>query len=294
MDTIDVEDTPDNDRSYGVGGKNFQSNPSASKPKAPEKKREKSTLMASWMERVNVAVKEVSEGMGKAAQEAMSAKGMRKVKQQITELVKPQSKTVDQELIVMVEKVESTRHDMLVMASLIETLTKSMKRTAEDHLALSACFEQFIPTSEDAAPHLAFHQTIMDLYGKNGVGLIEALNFFKSKTEEYVEKNIGAARKQVQVYEDQRIEYDARRVHFESLKETESPKLPGAEAAFLEAYNKLSEVRTETWTELCTVERVKCEFFNKELGGLVNAVSMFNSGNQSGFEEAMSKMNERD
>lgn len=274
----------DVDRSSGLVGRDFVKSPTEMPGEAPSPK---ASSMSGWMNRMSAKAKVLQS----EAKEAMTAKNLNRMKQQFTELYKPQNKTVDVELAKLVETVQGSKLDLSNLIKLLKSLTKSMRASAEGQLALSACFEQFATTAPDAAPELSFHHRVQDLFGKNSVGLIEALNFFASKVEEFIAQDIEACGKQVAEYERQRVDYDACRVHFESLKDTNSPKLPGAEAAFLETYNKLSEIRTETWTALCNVERLKTELFQKELAGLMNAVSMYNSGNTSGFEDAVVKMN---
>lgn len=54
--------------------------------------------------------------------------------------------------------------------------------------------------------------------GKNSVGVIEAMNFFRQKVEDYVKEDVARVWGIVGVYENFRIEYDACRVDYEALK----------------------------------------------------------------------------
>ena len=110
----------------------------------------------------------------------------------------------------------------------------------------------------------------------------------------FCDKDIAEAQLAIAQYEKTRVEYDACRQSFESLKDTSSSKLPAAEAQFLESYNTLSDVRQATWAKLCSVEEGKVKFFKSQLNALGNAYSMYLSGNTAGFEDAMAKLNGTD
>jgi len=166
----------------------------------------------------------------------------------------------------------------------------AMKKTAECQLGLAACFEHLTHSTQAAAPQLGYHQRVQDVMGKNSVGVIEALNFFRQQAEGFVKDDLAKAWAVVQVYEDYRIEYDACRVDYESLKDTQSPKLPQAEARFLDAYNCMSGARSTAYDSLVTAESSKAALFKKQLEGLSNAMVMYINGNQSGMEEASQRM----
>jgi hypothetical protein len=110
------------------------------------------------------------------------------------------------------------------------------------------------------------------------------------KITKFCAKDIADALNEVNTYDKTRVDYDACRMSFESLKDTSSAKLPAAEAQFLESYNTLSDVRQATWAKLCNVEEGKAKFFQGQLKALSNAYSMFLAGNNAGFEDAMAKL----
>eukprot|EP00040_Diaphanoeca_grandis_P017139 m.89030 g.89030 ORF g.89030 m.89030 type:complete len:300 (-) comp26254_c0_seq1:140-1039(-) len=270
-------------RSSGVVGRNFtKSTPSE------EINPQDTSVTSKWWSGVTSASKTIWTDM----KDNMTSKNVVRIRQQVAEMVKPQAKTVDAELAKLVETVKGARADLDNAQKLLDELTKSMKRQAQDQIALSLCLKQLADTTEDAAPMLSCQYRIQDVMSKNSVGLIEALSFLREQVKKFIAEDYVVITHQLGDYEKIRIDYDASRIHFESLKDTQSPKLPAAEATFLEAYNKLSEVRKETWSKLCKFQEKKVDLIKKEFGALMNAVSMFCNGNTSGFEDAMAKMNE--
>lgn len=75
------------------------------------------------------------------------------------------------------------------------------------------------------------------------MGLAEALGFLLKEIDEFIRDVLGSVWKMCKQYEADRIEYDACRNSYEALKSTQSPKLPGVEAKFLVAYNKMNDAR---------------------------------------------------
>jgi len=229
-------------------------------------------------------------GLDSYLKEATTSKGIRSITQQFKETVGAAQKTVDVELQLKVKEMKDAHHDLRVLAELVKGVSKTMSKLTEDSLALSACFDHLSGVNPEAKLELDCHHRVQDVMSKNALCLVEALSFFQAEILKFIDTEIKAAHDAVAHYEKTRVEYDACRLSFESLKDTSSAKLPAAEAAFLESYNTLSEVRSATWTKLCECDTAKVAMFKVQLKGLSNAVSMYLSGNTAGFEDAMSKL----
>mmetsp|Transcript_6549 Transcript_6549/g.19414 ORF Transcript_6549/g.19414 Transcript_6549/m.19414 type:complete len:232 (+) Transcript_6549:394-1089(+) len=213
---------------------------------------------------------------------------------QMAESVGMGKKTVDVELEKKVIEMKEGVHDLRVAAKLTETLAKTFKELTKDSLALSASFQHMGAATPGAAADLECHHRIQDVMSKNALCLVEALDFFKDEVGKFVTTEVVEAQAAVAKYDKTRVDYDALRVTFDSLKDTSSPKLPAAEAQFLEAYNTLTNVRGETWQQLCAVEEGRVKFFKTQLKALSNAYNMYLAGNTAGFEDAMAKLENPD
>lgn len=222
--------------------------------------------------------------------ELRSGKAMLKMKQQIAERVNGASRTVDNELDAKINEVKEAEHDLKVLIEMTKEVTDCTTKMVEAQLGLSACFSHLSTTTSGAAPELAFHQRLQDLMAKNSAGLIEALSYFQAETDKFIKTKMSPAWKATADYEDARIAYDANRLSYEALKDTESSKLPAAETKFLESYNGMSDSRTIAMDALCLCEANKVEMFQSQLQGLSNAVNMFILGNHGGLEDALEKL----
>eukprot|EP00039_Didymoeca_costata_P024928 m.11869 g.11869 ORF g.11869 m.11869 type:complete len:350 (+) comp4548_c0_seq1:100-1149(+) len=284
-----TNDSDTDDRMSGVAGKDYiRSFPQSSGKTTSDKPAQSSSAPASdtfsrWMS----GVKKWSQ---KQTAEITSGKTWLRTKQQISEQMGSANKTVDNELMAKVDAVKEMEHDLKVLSELTKELAGSMAKAAESQLALSACFEHLSKGSNDIAAELLYHQRAQDLMGKNSVGLIETLNFFRTQVLEFVKSKMAAVWAKYGQYDKCRIEYDACRMQYESLKDTQSPKLPAAEAKFLEAYNRMGDTRTVAFNALVEVDKQKTELLRKQLDGMSNAVVMYITGNHAGMEDARARL----
>lgn len=282
-------------RDSGVVGRDFVKSPShesAIRPEPPKPTAKEKA--AGWMSKLASKMEESLNTANTAIKEAATAKGLRSIRQQMAETVGIGNKTVDVELQQKVTEMKEGLHDLRVCAELVSTVSKTLNEMTKDSLALSACFQHLAGTTAGAEPDLDCHHRIQDVMSKNALCLVEAFDFFKTEIAKFCAKDIAEAQAAVARYEKTRVEYDACRMSFESLKDTSSAKLPAAEAAFLESYNTLSDVRQATWAKLCNVDENKVKFFKVQLKALANAYQMYLSGNTAGFEDAMAKLENPD
>ena len=143
---------------------------------------------------------------------------------------------------------------------------------------------------EDGSEHLACHARVQDLMGKNALGVAEGLHFFAKEMGRFIQEDLGAVHKLVAAYEGARLAYDEARGAYESLKATQSPKLPAVESRFLEAYNAMSDRRRALWAALCEAEEAENSMLKTQVSALGNAMQIFLTGSQAGFDAAMSTL----
>ena len=95
---------------------------------------------------------------------------------------------------------------------------------------------------------------------KRSSPIVSILNPFINWSDviRFIKTKMSPAWKATADYEDARIAYDANRLSYEALKDTESSKLPAAETKFLESYNGMSDSRTIAMDALCLCEVGHC------------------------------------
>eukprot|EP00041_Stephanoeca_diplocostata_P025102 m.650369 g.650369 ORF g.650369 m.650369 type:complete len:318 (+) comp22671_c0_seq3:382-1335(+) len=286
---FDNDDADDGSRSSGVLGRDFvKSQGAAGEADNKEQK-------TSGWSRFTSGLKKSIDQFGSEVKDLTTKKGFSKFRQQVAESMGTKNKTIDVELQNKIEVVKKGQNDMKVLGELVKQVAKTMAKLTEDQLALSACLQHLSEEHDDAQADFECHHRIQDVMSKNALCLIEAFKFFQEEIARFIKNELQPAWMQVNVYENTRVEYDACRLSFESLKssagtDSMSQKQRTAEAQLLEAYNRLSEVRGATWSKLCLVDARSIDMYKAQLKGLANAHAMYLTGNTAAFEEAMSKL----
>lgn len=179
------------------------------------------------------------------------AEGSRKIKQQLSEKVGQSSKTEDVELTEKIATARSVESQWRQNLQLLHKYKRGVSQLAQAQLAISACYAEVRgggKGGEDrtAEPHptsptpslppspppsrkmtgtvpelkatLACQQRVFDVFSKNAVGVVEAIQYLADQMTQFFKGPFGTLWPLVDKYESARVAYDAYRHEYEKIK----------------------------------------------------------------------------